>query len=92
MPRRETEKENSADKNGEEVGVPPAAIDENTGKENDPLEENGDELSSSESEFVNGESDREKKKDLSQTKNPQQRVTRTKTRKTASRQERNWIT
>ena len=87
MPRRETEKENSADKNGEEVGVPPAAIDENTGKENDPLEENGDELSSSESEFVNGESDREKKKDLSQTKNPQQRVTRTKTRKTASRQE-----
>ena len=86
MPRRETEKENSADKNGEEVGVPPAAIDENTGKENDPLEENGDELSSSESEFVNGESDREKKKDLSQTKNPQQRVISTKTRKTASRQ------
>ena len=86
MPRRETEKENSADKNGEEVGVPPAAIDENTEKENDPLEENGDELSSSESEVVNGESDREKKKDLSQTKNPQQRVTRTKTRKTASRQ------
>ena len=86
MPRRETEKENSADKNGEEVGVPPAAIDENTGKENDPLEENGDELSSSESEFVNGESDREKKKGLSQTKNRQQRVTRTKTRKTASQQ------
>ena len=85
MPRRETEKENSADENGEEVGVPPAAIDENTGKENDPLEENGDELSSSESEFVNGESDREKKKNLSQTKNPQQRVTRTKTKKTASR-------
>ena len=86
MPCGETEKKNSANKSGEEVGVPPAAIDENTGKENDPLEENGDELSSSESEFVNGESDREKKKDLSQTKNPQQRVTRTKTRKTASRQ------
>ena len=55
-------------------------------KKNDPLEENGDELPSSESEFVNGESDCEKKKDLSQTKNPQQRVTRTETRKTASRQ------
>ena len=89
MPRREKKKENSADKNGEEVGVPPAAIDENTGKESDSLKENGDdpdELPSAESEFVNGESDCEKKKDLSQTKNPQQRVTRTKTRKTASRQ------
>ena len=89
MPRRETQKENSADKSGEEVGVPPAAIDENTGKENDSSEENGDdpdELVSSESEFVNGESDREKKKDSSQTKNPQQRVTRTKPRKIASPQ------
>ena len=73
MPRREKKKENSADKNGEEVGVPPAAIDENTGKESDSLKENGDdpdELPSAESEFVNGESDCEKKKDLSQTKNP----------------------
>ena len=89
MPRRETEKENSADKNGEEVGVPPAAIDENTGKKNDSSEDNvddPDELLSSESEFVNGESDGEEKKNPSQTKNPQQRVTRTKTRKTASRQ------
>ena len=86
MPRRKTKKENSDDEDGKEVGVPPAAIDENTGKENDPLEENGDELSSSESEFVNGESDHERKKDLSHTKNPQQRVTRTKTRKTASQQ------
>ena len=64
----------------------PAAIDENTGKENDPLEEIGDEPPSTESELVNGESDREKKKDLSLTKNRQQRVTRTKTRKTASQQ------
>ena len=86
MPRRETEKENSDDKNAEEVGVTPAAKDESTGKENDPLEENGDELPDTESELVNGESDREKKKDLSQTKNRQQRVTRTKTRKTASQQ------
>ena len=54
----------------EEVDVPPAGIDENTGKENDPLEENGDELPSAESELVNGESDREKKKDPSHTKNP----------------------
>ena len=35
MPLGETEKENSADKSGEEDGVRPAAIDENTGKEND---------------------------------------------------------
>ena len=82
MPRRETEKENSADKNGEEVGVTPAAIDESTGKENDPLEENGGELPGTES-VVNGESDREKKKDLSQTKNPQQRSKKTTTRKPA---------
>ena len=64
----------------------PAAIDENTGKENDPLEEIGDEPPSTESELVNGESDCEKKKDLSLTKNRQQRITRTKTRKTASQQ------
>ena len=92
MPRRETEKQNSDDKNGEEVGVTPAAIDESTGKENDPLEENGGELPGTESELVNGESDREKKKDLSQTKNRQQRVTRTKTRKTASQQKNEEVT
>ena len=84
MPGRETEKQNSDDKNGEEVGVTPAAIDESTGKENDPLEGDGGELPGTESEEE--ESDREKKKDLSQTKNRQQRVTRTKTRKTASQQ------
>ena len=84
MPVRETEKQNSDDKNGEEVGVTPAAIDESTGKENDPLEGDGGELPGAESEEE--ESDREKKKDLSQTKNRQERVTRTKTSKTASQQ------
>ena len=86
MPRRKAEKPNSDDKNGEEAGVTAAAIDENTGQENDRLEGNGDELPSTESESINGESDHEKEKDLSQTKNPQQRVTRTKTRKPASEQ------
>ena len=88
MARRKAEKQNSDDKKDEEVGVPPAAgIGENTGKENDPLKENGDELSSTESDLeLHGESDREKEKDLSHAKNPQQPDTRTNTRKTASQQ------
>ena len=85
MARNKNEKQNSDDKK-DEVGVPPAGIDENTGKENDPLEGNGDELSREESDLGNGESDRVKEKDLAHTKNPQQRVARTNTRKTASQQ------
>ena len=85
MGRGKSDEENSGGKKGKEVGVPPASTDQNTGEEN-PSEENGDELSSTESELANGESDREKKTDLSETKNPQQRASRTKTKKTASQQ------
>ena len=78
MARGKSEKENSGGKKGKEVGVPPPSTDQNTG-----------ELSSDESSDESAyewESDREKKKDLSHTKNPQQRVARTNTRKTASQQ------
>ena len=69
MSRRKTaEKENSYDKKGDEAGVPPAGgIDENTGKEDDRLKENGDGLSRK----TSGESDREQKKGKPGTKNPQ---------------------
>ena len=87
MPRRKTDTKNSDDKNGEEVGVTAAAVNGNTGKENDPLEENVDEPANTESEFVNEELDPDRKKDLSNTKNPQQPVTGTETRESGSQQE-----
>ena len=60
--------------------------DEDTGKENDPLKENGDERSREESDLANGELDREKKKGQPGTKNPQKRVSRAKPRQTVSQQ------
>ena len=81
MSRRETD-----DEKDDEVGEPPAGIDENTGRENDPLKENGNELSREESDLANGKSDREKKKGQPGTKNPQKRVSRAKTSQTAFQQ------
>ena len=87
MANGKTEKNNSDGKNDEEAaGVPSAAIDGNTGKENDPVKKNGDELSSEENDVANGDSNRGKEKDVSQTENPQQRVTRRQSRKAASQQ------
>ena len=88
MSRRQTEKENSDDEKGDEVGDFAAGIpaDEDTGKENDPLKENGDESSREESDLANGELDREKKKGQPGTKNPQKRVSRAKPRQTVSQQ------
>ena len=60
--------------------------DADTGKENDPLKENGDERSREESDLANGELDREKKKGQPGTKNPQKRVSRAKPRQTVSQQ------
>ena len=83
---RKTEEENSDDKKGDGVGDIAAGIpaDEDTGKENDPLKENGDERSREESDLANGELDREKRKGQPGTKNPQKRVSRGQTRQTAS--------
>ena len=87
MANVKTEKNDSDGKNDEKAaGVPSAAIDGNTGKESDPVKKNGDELSSEENDVANGDSNRRKKKDLSQTENPQQRVTRSQSRKAASQQ------
>ena len=88
MSRRNTQEENSDDKNGDEDGDTAAEItvDENTGKENDSLKENGDEHSCEESESANGESDREAKEDQPGTKNPQKPGSRTKKRQRASQQ------
>ena len=85
---RKTEKENSDDEKGDGVGGIAAGIpaDEDTGKENDPLKENGDERSREESDLANGELDREKKKGQPGTKNPQKRVSRAKPRQTVSQQ------
>ena len=88
MSHRKTEEENSDDENGDEVcdiaaGIP---ADEDTGTENDPLKENGDERSREESDLANGELDREKKKGQPGTKNPQKRVSRAKTRQPVSQQ------
>ena len=88
MSRRQTEEENSDDEKGDEVGDFAARIpaDEDAGKENDPLKENGDERSREESDLANGELDREKKKGQPGTKNPQKRVSRAKPRQTVSQQ------
>ena len=85
---RKTEKENSDDEKGDGVGGIAAGIpaDEDTGKENDPLKENGDERSREESDLASGELDREKKKGQPGTKNPQKRVSRAKPRQTVSQQ------
>ena len=61
------------------AGIP---ADEDTGKDNDPLKENGDERSREESDLGNGELDREKKKGQPGTRNPQKRVSRAKPRQT----------
>ena len=88
MSRRQTEEENSDDEKGDEGGDFAAGIpaDEDTGKENDPLKENGDERSREESDLANEEVDREKKKGQPGTKNPQKRVSRAKPRQTVSQQ------
>ena len=88
MSRRNTEKENSDDEKGDEVGDIAAGTpaDENTGKENNLLKENGDERSREESDLANGELDGEKKKGQPGTKNPQKRVSRAKKGQTASQQ------
>ena len=65
------------------AGIP---ADEDTGKDNDPLKENGDERSREESDLGNGELDREKKKGQPGTRNPQKRVSRAKPRQTVSQQ------
>ena len=85
---RQTEEENSDDEKGDEVGDFAARIpaDEDAGKENDPLKENGDECSREESDLGNGELDREKKKGQPGTRNPQKRVSRAKPRQTVSQQ------
>ena len=83
MSRRQTEEENSDDEKSDEVGD---FADEDTGKDNDPLKENGDERSREESDLGNGELDREKKKGQPGTKNPQKRVSRAKPRQTVSQQ------
>ena len=81
MTNGKTEKNNSDGKNDEEAaGVPSAAIDGNTGKENDPVKKNGDELSSEENDVANGDSNRGKEKDVSQTEK------RNQSRKAASQQ------
>ena len=88
MAKGKTKKNNSDGKNDEEAaGVPSAAIDGNTGKENDPVKKNGDELCGKENDVANGDSNRGKEKDLSQTENPQQRVTRIQSTKAASQQQ-----
>ena len=86
--KRKTGEEHSDDEKGDGVGDIAAGIpaDEDTGKENDPLKENGDERSREESDLANGELDREKKKGQPGTKNPQKRVSRAKTRQTVSQQ------
>ena len=87
MAKGKTQKNNSDGKNDEEAaGVPSAAIDGNTGKGNDPVKKNGDELSSEENDVANGDSNCGKEKDLSQTENPQQRVTRSQSRIAAPQQ------
>ena len=88
MSRRQTEEENSDDEKSDEVGDFAAGIpaDEDTGKDNDPLKENGDERSREESDLGNGELDREKKKGQPGTRNPQKRVSRAKPRQTVSQQ------
>ena len=88
MSRRQTEEENSDDEKSDEVGDFAAGIpaDEDTGKENDPLKENGDEGSREESDLANEELDREKKKGQPGTKNPQKRVSRAQPRQTVSQQ------
>ena len=85
---RKTEEENPDDEKGDGVGDIAAGIpaDEDTGKENDPLKENGDERSREESDLANGELDRKKKKGQPGTNNPQKRVSRAQTRQTASQQ------
>ena len=84
---RKTEKENSDDEKGDGVDdIAAGTADEDTGKENDPLKENGVERSREESDLANGELDREKKKGQPGTKNPQKRVSRAKPRQTVSQQ------
>ena len=86
MARGKPKEQNSDGQTGKGVGSPPASTVKNTENEN-PSEENSDEPHSTESGLANEvQSDREKEKDLSHTKNQQQPVARTNTRKTASKQ------